>query len=352
MNTYYIDKAAERLKKEQEFGHTVQSRSYNKNVQTREKPAFAHPEIEALYVNGMRIDHRVINEILALPRKTLIPDLETVLQDSINRFEYFRDKAKKEGWNEQENNFPPHALFLLAELNAEDSLPSLLTLLRQGEEFLDFWFSDLLTEMVWEIVYHLGQNKLEDLKAFLMEPDLYTFARNTVNKAVSQMALHHPGRASEITDWYADLFEFYLENTDNLRIIDTDLISFMVWYCVDTKAKELIPTIKKLYEHELVNPYMAGSFKEIKKDIMKPGKGYRKKEVLDIYDRYEQILNTWYSYQPQKELQNPGQQETTGTFWDYNNAAFQTFEREIPKVGRNDSCPCGSGRKYKYCCME
>ena len=27
-----------------------------------------------------------------------------------------------------------------------------------------------------------------------------------------------------------------------------------------------------------------------------------------------------------------------------------TFHRETPKVGRNDLCPCGSGRKYKKCC--
>ena len=25
------------------------------------------------------------------------------------------------------------------------------------------------------------------------------------------------------------------------------------------------------------------------------------------------------------------------------------FERKLPKVGRNDPCPCGSGRKYKQC---
>jgi uncharacterized protein YecA (UPF0149 family) len=24
--------------------------------------------------------------------------------------------------------------------------------------------------------------------------------------------------------------------------------------------------------------------------------------------------------------------------------------REAPKVGRNDTCPCGSGKKYKKCC--
>jgi SEC-C motif-containing protein len=26
------------------------------------------------------------------------------------------------------------------------------------------------------------------------------------------------------------------------------------------------------------------------------------------------------------------------------------FKREAPKTGRNEPCPCGSGRKYKKCC--
>ena len=30
-------------------------------------------------------------------------------------------------------------------------------------------------------------------------------------------------------------------------------------------------------------------------------------------------------------------------------AAVQTIKREGPKVGRNDPCPCGSGKKYKKC---
>jgi len=28
----------------------------------------------------------------------------------------------------------------------------------------------------------------------------------------------------------------------------------------------------------------------------------------------------------------------------------ETYKRETPKVGRNDPCPCGSGKKYKKCC--
>ena len=28
----------------------------------------------------------------------------------------------------------------------------------------------------------------------------------------------------------------------------------------------------------------------------------------------------------------------------------KTVRRAEPKVGRNDPCPCGSGKKYKHCC--
>ena len=30
--------------------------------------------------------------------------------------------------------------------------------------------------------------------------------------------------------------------------------------------------------------------------------------------------------------------------------AGETVVKEEPKVGRNDPCPCGSGKKYKKCC--
>ena len=31
-------------------------------------------------------------------------------------------------------------------------------------------------------------------------------------------------------------------------------------------------------------------------------------------------------------------------------AKAETYRREVPKTGRNDPCPCGSGKKYKRCC--
>ena len=30
----------------------------------------------------------------------------------------------------------------------------------------------------------------------------------------------------------------------------------------------------------------------------------------------------------------------------------EPYLRTMPKVGRNDPCPCGSGKKFKKCCLE
>jgi preprotein translocase subunit SecA len=28
------------------------------------------------------------------------------------------------------------------------------------------------------------------------------------------------------------------------------------------------------------------------------------------------------------------------------------WKRRMPKVGRNEPCPCGSGKKFKKCCLK
>jgi SEC-C motif-containing protein len=44
------------------------------------------------------------------------------------------------------------------------------------------------------------------------------------------------------------------------------------------------------------------------------------------------------------------QQEGVWYFYDGQAPTPKTVVRTGPKVGRNDPCPCGSGRKYKKCC--
>jgi len=48
-----------------------------------------------------------------------------------------------------------------------------------------------------------------------------------------------------------------------------------------------------------------------------------------------------YNYRKNKEIDGL---ENTGK--------VVPFNRNAPKVGRNEPCPCGSGKKYKKCCLN
>jgi len=45
-----------------------------------------------------------------------------------------------------------------------------------------------------------------------------------------------------------------------------------------------------------------------------------------------------------------GREEGRWVYTGQVNGPGTTYRREQPKIGRNDPCPCGSGKKYKKCC--
>lgn len=50
------------------------------------------------------------------------------------------------------------------------------------------------------------------------------------------------------------------------------------------------------------------------------------------------------------EEHEEGDGHVHGPDCDHDHDLPETFVREAPKVGRNDPCPCGSGKKFKKCC--
>ena len=49
------------------------------------------------------------------------------------------------------------------------------------------------------------------------------------------------------------------------------------------------------------------------------------------------------------ETPSPAPESTTANL--YKSAQPQPYRRPEPKIGRNEPCPCGSGKKYKRCCL-
>ncbi len=54
--------------------------------------------------------------------------------------------------------------------------------------------------------------------------------------------------------------------------------------------------------------------------------------------------------QTHHEIANFVKEDSTWYFNDADYPQVKQYVRETPKVGRNEPCPCGSGKKYKKCC--
>ena len=171
--------------------------------------------ITLLYNNdSCLLPDATIRDILSLPRESLIRDLE---QMALFETGCTCDEISEERREERSPNILLHASFFLAELRAEDSLAVILELLRQREEFFDYYFGDTGDEVFVPTLYLLGQNRLPQLLEFMKEPGLYTFARCHVAPAVALIARLQPERREEVIEWFRQVLTFFTENlADNI----------------------------------------------------------------------------------------------------------------------------------------
>jgi len=105
-----------------------------------------------------------------------------------------------------------------------------------------------------------------------------------------------------------------------------------------TQAKE---EKKEKSEEEIIeelNNLAPGIFAQAKTPEMK-------KMIIDIY---KNMLADGVDVKNEKAVEK-WMKENAHRF-QMSTPKVETYKREKPKVGRNDPCPCGSGKKYKRCC--
>ena len=298
-------------------------------------PVFHHTEIHQLYQLGFKNATPVLNLILALPRATVIQDLELVLQDGIERYPYFADKE----WSVFTHSFPLHALFLLMELKATESLDSILDFLQYEEEFLELYIGDFLTEEMWQCLYLLGKEKPTLLKEFLLKPGVYGFAKSAVAKALMQISILEPHRSKEIEMLFEELLCFFINAKEEDNVIDPTFLGLMIGDVADAQFITLFPLVERLYDLEYIDKSLEGDFDDFmnNQDIhIRSGSNYKLQTLSEIYSAPDFCEES----EPKKQLfQSP-----------VNEPKVIQMPISSVKVNRNDPCPCGSGKKYKKCC--
>ena len=304
-------------------------------------PQFNHSEINKLYNYSCNIPHETLEEILSLPRTTLIEDLEKMLVDAVNRYDYF----VKEGWSDENNNFVIHSIFILTEMNSKESVSKILSFLEYDSNFLDFWLGDFQTEYLWQCFFKLGIDQTNVLKDFLLTPGIDTYSKTSVSTALSQILLHYPEKKEDILSIYSDIFNAFLYADKNKNLIDSYFLAFAISDTIDCNLVELLPVIKLLFESDYVSLGISGDYDDIKEEFKNLNNRIYKKETKSIFEIYENVTLKWYDYSDNEYKDNKK---------DYQPKYIPIANQQAvsTKIGRNEPCPCGSGKKYKKCCMD
>jgi len=306
------------------------------------RPSFNFPVIHELFEHGYEIPQALIDEIMDLPKTEVIQDLEKVLQFS---FEHFEDLVYEEV-NEEETFYVGHAVYLLADLKSYDSLPVVIELLKQGEEYNEFYFGDFITEIIWDPLMRLSVNELPQLMEYMKLPDVYTYSKAIIPEMLEQMIYHYPEKREEVLTFFEEILMFYI-NTDNKSCIDEDLNGLIVWALTSIRDDRFNPLITQLYEKQMIDEDIAGSLESVLKTFNDPWQSYFKKDQLSMKERYQEVYEKTVNFDGEKFDEFMKQMVQSPPYPEQK----QSINTNA-KIQRNDPCPCGSGKKYKKCCLN
>jgi hypothetical protein len=109
---------------------------------------------------------------------------------------------------------------------------------------------------------------------------------------------------------------------------------------------ELIDALRRAYRDGLVDPYFI-SPQNVERELRrsKPAviEQSRQRSRGLITDTVAE-MHWWACFEPERARREPA--PTPGATL----RPVETVRRAWLKVGRNDPCPCGSGKKFKECC--
>jgi hypothetical protein len=208
---------------------------------------------------------------------------------------------------------PIHAWRALGQLRVAASVPPLLDFLKSAE--LDDDWANIELPVVFGLI---GLDAIPLVAGFISDHSSTTFPAATAISAIKEIARRHPACRGECIR----VLERTLE-----RQGDTDpaLNGFAISALIDLEAVEAIEVIRGAFRRKAVDTSIAGDEEDVEVAL-------RLRERRATPRPRYQILPPSWSGQPDEPRDTK-------------------VSHRRDKVGRNDPCPCGSGKKYKKCCL-
>jgi len=234
-----------------------------------------------------------------------------------------REDAEITGWG------PYSAIDLLGELHPMEALQPLVSLL-PWEDY------DFLGDPLIHALGQFGRPAMEPVTAVLADRSQIVWSRGTAAEALEKMALAYPELRNEVVATLTAQLETDEADNDGRDI----LRGFLLQSLLELQAEESLPSIIRAFEESDIDPFMV-AWSDVRHELGVP------LDVATHLDESSPDRGSLFDFLP---LMPASDQPSISASPLPAGQIAEPYQRESVKVGRNDPCPCGSGKKYKKCC--
>jgi hypothetical protein len=238
------------------------------------------------------------------------------------------------------------AFFLLGEWRDARAYRPLAALLRRDSAFLEALLGDAITEGTGRVVAGLFDGDLAPIVDVIEDAGADMFVRSQMIDALVLIARSHPEMAPAIRSYMEAFVSTDVEKPEELW----DSWAFAV---AELGLTHLEPVAVQAYENEWISPDLStiDDFREVLQEAIEKGASswfHQSRNTRPIESAVDE-LSDWYCFS-EAYLHDGAELDEFDDDW--LDLPGEPFQRETPKVGRNDPCPCGSGKKFKKCCLQ
>ncbi len=262
-------------------------------------------------------------------RDDMIPVLLDALQEAAN--------APAELDREPGPMLHMFAMYLMAQFREQAAYPLLVKFFSTPGEISLETTGDLVTEDLDRILASVCHNDLQPIKRMIEDSAMNEYVRSACLRTLVVLVAAEKLPRENVVDYFRSLFQSKLERKPEF------VWSALVSASCDLYPEELLHDIEQAYDDGLVDLW------DIRIEDVQRALAEGKEAVLDKFRQHRGNLiedtvaemHWWACFT----------EDTNTSATEYSTATDQSHVKR-KKTGRNDSCPCGSGKKYKKCCLQ
>jgi tetratricopeptide (TPR) repeat protein len=235
-----------------------------------------------------------------------------------------------------------YAIHLCAEMRSEDAFPLFIRIARLPNLLLDNVMGDILTETFPQMLARTCHGRIDELKGVVEDSTRYEYSRAAALDALFALAVDGDLDQAAFGDYCVELLQSKLERKSSV------VWSTTIETCSHLKVAEALPLIRDAFRIGVVHSRMVSlEWVNEQYERIRDGAPLGLREGIRPFRTTEAEVRFF--------VKSWGRNDAGGDEQLLEVLARRTDGADGPraaaKISRNAPCPCGSGKKYKKCCL-